>query len=301
MALRPDIFQSGSLSGTTTVRNGFANVTVDIAPYGLTGNIDFIVQLRRGSISGEVVAATDTIRLTDFSEFVSLNPNVTSIFEGQDVNFTLLTAGMPDGATFYYTANAVTGNVTSEDFINSVSGNVKVYGNQANILFSANDIATTAVEEGETFNIQLRLGSITGSITATSNVTEIIDTSNLINVTSVSITSNSIIETTATTFVIDTTNALGANSQILYYNIIGDADIYTGQTGSLLVSNNQANLELIADATVPAGGTKQFAVEFKVGSVSGPTLYTSEYVTVSSKAPSSIVATGGNEILEVDL
>lgn len=303
MALRSDIFQKNSLSGTTTVRNGFANVTVDIGPYGLAGNLNFIVELRRGSITGEIIAATDPISLVDFSRFISLTPNVTTISEGQDVNFTLLTANVSDGATFFYTANAVVGNITGEDFTSGLSGNVKVYNNIANILLTANNIATVDIETGERFDLQLRLGSISGQVYTTSEVIEILDTANAIDVVGVTVISNTIVETDAALFTIDTTNALGTNSQVLYYTITGNADIYTGQSGSLLVGGNRANLELIADASVLPGEVRSFAVEFRQGSISGPILQTSDTIYVRNAVINedfAISATGGNATVSGD-
>lgn len=293
MALRPDIFQRNSLSGTVTTRNGFANVNVDIGPYGLTGNINFIVQLRRGSIAGSVIAATPPINLVDYSELISFAPNVAIISEGEDVRFDLLTANVPDGSTFYYTANAVSGNVDAEDFISQITGSVIVYDNQANILISSNSVPTTAVETGEVFNIQLRLGSTAGEVTRTSNVVEILDTANIVDVTALSLSSNVIFESESVVFTIDTVNALGTNSQVLYYTVTGNADIYTGQSGSFLVSGNQANLELIADASVNQGEVRTLAVEIRRGSTAGQILQTSDTIYVQD-AIVGVVATGGN-------
>lgn len=293
MALRSDIFQRNSLSGTTTVRNGFANVVVDIGPYGLTGNINFIVQLRRGSESGEILAATPPINIVDYSELISFEPNVAIISEGEDVRFDLLTTNVPDGSTFYYTANTISGNVDTEDFISQITGSIVVYDNQANILISSNAIPTTAVETGEIFDIQLRLGSLSGEISRTSNTVEILDTANIVDVTALSLNSNAIFESESVVFTIDTINALGTNSQVLYYTVTGNADIYTGQSGSFLVSSNQANLELIADASVPAGETREFAIEIRRESISGPVLQTSDTVYVQD-AIVGILATGGN-------
>ena len=279
MALRSDIFQRDSLSGTTTVRNGFANVIVDIGPYGLTGNINFIVQLRRGSIAGEVIAATPPINIVDYSELISFAPNVAIISEGEDVRFDLLTANVPDGSTFYYTANSVSGNVDAEDFVSQITGSIIVYDNQANILISSNSVPTTAVETGEVFDIQLRLGSIYGEVSRTSNIVEILDTANVVDVTAVTVDNNSITESESVVFTIDTVNALGTN---MYYTVTGNADIYTGQSGSFLVSDNQANLELIVEASIPDNETREFAVEIRRTSIAGPILSTSENISVNA-------------------
>lgn len=274
MALRSDIFQRNSLSGTTTVRNGFANVVVDIGPYGLTGNINFIVQLRRGSEAGEVLVETPPINIVDYSELISFEPNVAIISEGEDVRFDLLTANVPDGSTFYYTANAVAGNVDAEDFISEITGSIVVYDNQANILISSNAIPTTAVETGEIFDIQLRLGSVSGEVSRTSNTVEILDIANVVGLVSITASDSSIIESESTIFTIDTVNALGTNSAVLYYTVTGNADIYSDTSGSLLISGNQANLELIAEASVSEDEVRQFTLEIRRGSISGTILGT---------------------------
>lgn len=281
MTLRSDIFQSNSLSGTTTVRNGFANVNIDINPYGLTGNINFIVQLRKGSISGDVLASTPPIQLIDLSRLISFEPNVYTISEGQDVRFDILTANVPDGSRFYYAANAFSGNVTEEDFLPPITGTLIINNNQANILISSNSIATTAVETGEIFDIQLRVGSLSGETVATSNVVEILDTANIVDIVSVIPNSNVIFESESVILTVNTVNALGTNSKILYYSITGNADIFGSNSGSFLITNNLANVEIIAEGSVPENESREFNVQFRRNSISG-TILTSIPIIVNS-------------------
>lgn len=304
MTLRSDIFQSNSLSGTTTVRNGFANVNIAIAPYGLTGNINFIVQLRRGSIDGEILSSTPPISLVDISRLVSFEPNVYTISEGQDVRFDILTANVPDGSRFYYAANTVSGNVTEEDFLSQLTGTLVINNNQANILISTNNIPTTAIESGEVFDIQLRVGSLSGETVVTSNVVEILDTANLVDVIGVTQTSNIIYESESVIYTVNTINALGTNSKVLYYTVTGNADIFGSNSGSFLITNNLANVEIIAESSVPDNESREFAVQFRRNSIAGPILETTGSIIVNSVTANTLIsvsAIGGDEVIEIDI
>ena len=67
MPISASNFRSNSLSGTVSVINGFANISLDTVPYALEGNKSFVIKIRTGSVTGEVLAVSPTITLQDTS------------------------------------------------------------------------------------------------------------------------------------------------------------------------------------------------------------------------------------------
>lgn len=93
--------------------------------------------------------------------------------EGTTLTFTIHTQGIADGTTLYYTSN---GSVTSGDLSSgSLSGSV-VVGNSSNTVALAfsNDVST---EGTEYITLEIRTGSLSGPVVATSERVSIIDTS----------------------------------------------------------------------------------------------------------------------------
>jgi hypothetical protein len=228
-------------------------------------------------------------------EKYDITANTYTINEGQSVKFTVDTENIVDNTPRYY---RTLGNVNSNDFVEGNTGSFVILNDTADIILTANsDLSTN--EPTESFKIQLLRDSIDGEIVYTSDPVVIIrDTSNLVGVQSVTLSTANITETQAVTFNISTTDADGSGNTLLYYTITGNADIFGGQSGSFAVNNDTANLELIAEPTSP-GETRSFAVEIRRDSTSGNVIFTSNTVTVNPYVPNQrIVATGGNDVFE---
>lgn len=110
----------------------------------------------------------------------SITESTTSLNEGSSVTFTVTTTAVLPGSTLYWTTNTVSGTINTSDFNDaSTSGSFTVTGEFANGTGSitrtlSNDVTT---EGTESFQIQIREGSISGTIVATSNTITINDTS----------------------------------------------------------------------------------------------------------------------------
>jgi hypothetical protein len=107
-------------------------------------------------------------------------PSTTSVNEGSSVIFNVISTNVESGTTLYYNISGSVG-IASTDFANSsLSGSLSVSGTfdlgyGSTTLTLANDFIT---EGTETFNMNLRTGSISGPIVTTSPTITISDTSN---------------------------------------------------------------------------------------------------------------------------
>jgi alpha-tubulin suppressor-like RCC1 family protein len=96
----------------------------------------------------------------------------TSIDEGSTGNISVSTFNVPDNTLVYWTiANTTTSNV---DFSN-ISGNVTISGGTGS--FSIGAVTDFTLEGTEQFTVQIRTGSNTGPIVASTNIININDTS----------------------------------------------------------------------------------------------------------------------------
>lgn len=109
-------------------------------------------------------------------ESYSITESATNIDEGDTVTFTVTTTNISDGTTLYYSINPVSGTVNASDFTTgSLTGNFTVNSNTGTVsLILVNDSST---EGSESFQLQIRTGSVSGTVVATSNTVTIADTS----------------------------------------------------------------------------------------------------------------------------
>jgi hypothetical protein len=94
-----------------------------------------------------------------------------------------------------------------------------------------------------------------------------------------------------------TLNALNANAKTLYYTTEGNvtsADFIGGNTGSFVGNVSGAVFSLKANAIIPAGEQRKFAVQIREGSSTGEIKLTSANVTMGNYSDLFVFATGGN-------
>lgn len=284
-------FSRNSLSGSLSVANRQIRFEEDIQPIDFEGNVSFQVSFRKGSITAAPSYVSDPILITDYAEMTGVTANLSTLNEGESVLFNVTTSGVESSnLTLYYSTS---GNVSYNDFVGGNVGTFYLINGVANIVLQLSEDLSDTIEEGEQFQLQIRKDSTTGTILDTSaNVVLVKDTSNVIAISSTSVSDSIIYETESTTISINTINAIGTSAGTLYYTTTGNADIYSGQSGSIVVNDNVANLNLIVDASVPEDATKQFAVQFRRDSISGPVIHTSNTIYVQD-AFIGMVATGG--------
>lgn len=141
-----------------------------------------------------------------------------------------------------------------------------------------------AAEGNESFQIQIRTGSISGPIVATSSTITVVDTPSTYTV---SQTATSVNEGGSVTFTLTTTNVV--NGTIIYWNTSGTAsaaDFTDGvSTGSVTINNNTGSItrSLSNDATTE--GSETFVIRFYEDASRTVLVATSSTVTIGDTSP----------------
>jgi hypothetical protein len=172
-------FTDAVVSGSFTINNNTATITRTLTSDVTTeGAESFQLQVRTGSTSGTVVATSSTVTINDTSvnATYAITPNVSSVNEGGSVTFTVTTTGVANGTTLFWTTNPVSGTVNTSDFTDLViTGSFTINSNTGSVIRTLRNDAIT--EGAESFQLQVRTGSISGTVVATSSTVTINDTS----------------------------------------------------------------------------------------------------------------------------
>ena len=209
----------------------------------------------------------------------SISQSTTSVNEGSTVTFTIDTTGVNVGTTLYYTLD---GNVISDDFTTGLSGSFTVSGSESTSVPVT--IALDTISDSETFYFNLKTGSTTGTIVATSSQITI---NNIVtSYDTITTSTTSINEGSSMTFTVNTTGV--PNGSTLYYDLIGvtgtlqnvDFDSPIRLTNNTFtVTNNTATVTLL-----PAIDGTNDSDTFKIGiklSTSGSYVLESSIITIN--------------------
>lgn len=231
---------------------------------------------QNGTIGGQSSSssATPTYNVTTSS---------TSVNEGSTVNFNVSTNNVPNGTELFWSIASIGNSPNSSDFSDSqVSGSFFVNNNLATISRTlSNDILT---EGTESFYLEIRTNSSSGTIVATSPNVSINDTS-LSPTYSISSSTSLINEGLTITFTINTTGV--SDNVSLFWEIVGvggnidSNDFISGTTGSLIINNNTATVNIIVTSDATTEGAESFAFRIRSGGLSGPILATSSNITIN--------------------
>ena len=237
----------GNLVANTAVLAPSATFTGNVTG----GNIDTAGQVAAtGNVSGNNVSATNAISA---GTTITATGNVTggNLNTGGTINATGNVNGT--GAVF-------SGNVTAQNFIGNISGNVDAGGANTNIQFNDGDIlnGSAAFTFDKTSNAVVATGNITGGNLTTAGITSTgsLTASTTINATG-NITGGNII----------TAGQVDAIGNIFGGNLVSVGDISTG-TGN--VNGNIVNANTISANTVTSGNVD--AANFNGGNLFGMTL-----------------------------
>jgi len=225
----------------------------------------------------------------------SISSSSTSINEGGTVLFTVTTTDVPNGTTLYYTTS---GTVSSSDFADlSLSGSFSINSGIATISKTLlNDFSLVGSENQETFQIQIRTDSITGTIVATSSTITVQDTSTASYNISESI--NLINEGENVSFTVNSTGV--PNGTTLYYTSTNSTDI-NPSSGSFSINNNSGSFTVKAINDLNIESNETFNVQIRTGSTSGGIVTTSNNITIANvpyslSISSAVTVTEGNSI-----
>jgi len=265
------------LNGTTTNAD-FDTVSGSFVYNGTSGNFDvttvadattegnetFQVQLRTGSTGGPVVGLSNTVTITDTSQdpTYAISGSPTTVDEGSTVTFTVTTTDVADGTTLYW---STTGTVDAADFTDGqMTGSVTINSNTGSIDRTLeNDLSSG--EGSETFQLQLRTGSVGGTIVDTSNTITVNDTSSLEWTGSTSINASTLDSAghTSEHWVFDLSISSAGTWQSVFEHI-GD-----GGSGDEVISSNTINGTWITPTGAGVGNS--YEVRFTHVSASGTT------------------------------
>lgn len=221
---------------------------------------------------------TITVDYSASNPTYAIAPSTTSINEGQSVTFNVTTTNVANGTVLYWT-NA--GTTSAADFTDSqMSGSFTIQGNAGSFMRTTTNDQIT--EGNETIVIQVRTGSTSGPIVATSSTVTIYDTSVPTTPTySVAPSLTSVNEGQSVVFNITTTNVANGT---LYWTNAGTTmagDFTDGlNAGSLAITNNSGSVTrtLTNDATTE--GNETIVFQLRTGSTSGTIVAVASTVTV---------------------
>ena len=163
------LVSTGSTTGVGTIVRSIAT------DFDTESGEQFSITVRTGSTSGPGVTTSSNVTIGDVTPTVNIAESTTSVDEGGSVTFTISGSNIPDG-TYYYTIYEEEGTIASTDFNPAnLNGSFSVSNNSGSITIT---IAEDITSEGpDKFKIQIRTGSISGTVIAESSAITINDTS----------------------------------------------------------------------------------------------------------------------------
>lgn len=207
----------------------------------------------------------------------NINTSSTAVNEGDTITFTLNTNNVPNGTTVYYT---ISGNVTANDFTDStLSGSVTINNNTASFTKTlANDITPIGTEGSESFTVNIRVDSLTGTIVTSSSVITVADTS----ISSYTVTPSATSISEGQTVSVAVTTQGVSNGATLYYTVIVDSADVVSRFGSFTINSNQGSFDIVTlnDQFVDVGET--LTIQIRTGSINGPIVATGSPITITN-------------------
>lgn len=289
MPLLASNFTSNLLYGTTIVAGGWANVDLTVDAFAFEGDKTFAVKLRKDSTLGQVISTSAPITIKDYTTIVGLAANISTVNEGNLVQFTLTTTNVVNYTNVAYSVFPATANVTADDFVAN-TGYITIINNVGTFALKANADVSLMDESGENFRVQIRDRNST-NVFISSNIT-IGDVSRGINV--VRFVESAVTTAEGGTLTL-TFTATNANNIIIFYSTDGNATTATfagGNTGSFIL-NGLSNTFTLLPTGVPYGTTQNFRVVLRSDTATGPIVTTSNNLIVLDSSIAYMTATGG--------
>lgn len=163
--------------------NGQFTITDNASSFSVTLDTDsvselsesFFVDIRTTNNQSASVAAYSTaVTINDKSVTYNVEPASYSVDEGSNLLFTVTTTNVVNNTVLYWTVNYNNNSTVSGDF-SSISGSTTISGNTGT--FSLTAVADSSTEGAQTFLMELRTDSVTGTIVDTTAPITINDTS----------------------------------------------------------------------------------------------------------------------------
>ena len=283
-----DDFVGGTLAGSFTINNNSGTFVVISAGDAITDdNETFTAYVRTGSTSGPIVATSSQVTIGDVAQTVSIAPSVTTVDEGQQIQFVITSTGYSPTSTFYYDivgATTVAGDFTDNTLTGSFSTTNNVYSLIK--LITTDNIS----DDGETFVVNIRTGSNSGTIVATSPTITVNDVAQSIVITQDKTDVNEGQDDAANRTITFTVTATGyAAGAPLYWSTLTTSGAVTAadftdntlEGSQTLDNNNQITVvrKLVGDRATE--GIEKFKLEIRTGSATGTVIATSDEITIN--------------------
>ena len=236
----------------------------------------------------------------------SVGVSTTNVNEGSSVDFTVNTTAVSAGTTVYYSTVAVSSGTTAADFGDgSLTGSFNIVGTGSTTgiaTITRSIAADTLVEVGELFALQIREGSTSGTVVATSPTVTVNNVTSYYTITE---SATSVNEGSSVSFVVNTAGV--STSQPLYYSTGGTANAADFSNNSLsgsfsLVSTGSTTgiatfvRSIATDFDTESG--EVFNIVIRTGSVSGTAVTTSSNITIGDTVPSVTITESATSVDE---
>ena len=156
-----------SLTGNFTINSNTATLTINISPDKITEGAETLALALDNGQASQNVTITDS-SLTQGPTYYTY-PAALAVNEGAGLQINVVTTGVSDSTTLYWTVETNAG-----DF-SAANGSTTVTSGNAN--FTVTPTADSSTEGAETFTVSVRTGSISGAVVGTTPTITINDTS----------------------------------------------------------------------------------------------------------------------------
>ena len=284
-------FVGGTLAGSFTINSNTGTFNIIVTGDSVTDDAEtFTASIRTGSTSGTIVATSSQVTIGDVAQTVSIAPSVTAVNEGQQVTFTITSTGYSPTSTFYYD---IVGTVTAEDFTDSsnLTGTFSTTNNTYSLVKVAK--ADNISDDGETFVVNIRTGSNSGTIVATSPTITINDVAQAVTITQNTTNLNESHNEGAgddiglVTFNISVTGYSAGT--LFYWTTLSTAGAVTAAdfddtsiSGSFSIdSYGQGTIQRRVKSDRLTEGIEKFKLQIRTDSTSGSIIATSDEITIN--------------------
>lgn len=259
-------------------------------------------QVFGGGVAGWDISITNlSITWSALTPTYTITPDKTTVNEGKRVTYTITTTNIADGTILYWTNAGTTNGYDFSDFVVGPStgndGAVTITGNSGSFYKT---LASDLITEGtETIIVQLRTGSIYGSIVSTAATVTVNDTSTTPTTPTYSIVPDktTVNEGEMVTWNIATTNV--PNTTLYWVNtgttsgydfsdtVVGPSD---GLSGPVDIISGAGSFTRTLSNDLVTEGSETIKMHLRTGSSAGPMVAKASTVTV---VDSSTTPTGG--------
>jgi hypothetical protein len=293
-------FSSASLSGSFTITGNAGSFTTTLTRDLLTESTEaFSVFVRTTSITGTIIGISDEITISDTSITPSFTSTPTSINEGSAGSFTVANVG-PDG-TYYWTI--LNGTTANADF-DATSGSFTVSGHTGSLdngtgTFSVTPSSDRATEGAQTFQVEVRSGSIAGPVLITSSSVTVNDISLTPSIT----LNGSYNEGNADSPTVSNLGPAGTYYWTIDHITTTNADFLGSTSGSFTTLTANASSQYFTfqlNPDITTEGNETFTISIRTGSTSGPAIVTSSVITAIdySKTETATLTPSPNPVAE---